>query len=316
MELIIYNPQEGDFLQQIDWNFEDLKNEISKKSNEYMNLVYSDEQIKDAKKDRASLNKLIKALEDKRKEIKKEVMVPYHDFENKEKELVSIINKAVSNIDSQIKGYEQGLREEKRTKVKEIYKECIGDLESLIPFEKAFKESYLNAGTTLKSIREEMTELYERVDREMKIITADASPYIQSMRQVYRETLDFSLAMKKKQELEEAEQLRIRTEEERRKREEEQERFIREQAAMFEKEKAKKESEKEPEAPEMPQGPILTPEGNVIYPSAPKSSDGLRRKRITISITANETQFDYLNKALGDLKANSEELKVLEKEEL
>ena len=72
MELIIYNPQEGDFLQQIDWNFEDLKGEISKKSQEYMNLVYSDSQIKEAKKDRATLRKLITALEDKRKQIKED----------------------------------------------------------------------------------------------------------------------------------------------------------------------------------------------------------------------------------------------------
>lgn len=317
MELIIYNPQEGDFLQQIDWNFEDLKGEISKKSQEYMNLVYSDSQIKEAKKDRATLRKLITALEDKRKQIKEEVMVPYRDFETKEKELVSIINKAVENIDSQIKGYEKGLREEKLKKVKAIYSECIGDLSQMIPFEKTFKDSYLNAGTTLKSIREEMTALYEKVDREMKLITADTSPYVQSMRQVYSETLDFSLAMQKKQELEEAEQLRIRTEEERKRREAEQERFIKEQAALFEREQAQKPPEPTPQAPEMPQAPMLSPEGNVIPPASQESNTAnLRRKRIVVSITANETQYDYLNKALRDLKENSEELKVMEKEEL
>ena len=122
--------------------------------------------------------------------------------------------------------------------------------------------------------------------------------------------------MQKKHELEEAEQLRIRTEEERKKREAEQERLIREQAALFERDKAKQDAEKEPQAPEMPQGPVLTPEGNVIYPADQKPSDCLRRKRIVISITANESQFEYLNKTLGDLKANSDELKVLEKEDL
>ena len=316
MELIIYNPQEGDFLQQIEWNFEDLKNEISKKAQEYMNLVYSDSQIKEAKKDRASLRKLITALEDKRKQIKEEVMVPYNDFEAKEKELVSIINKAVENIDGQVKGYEKGLRDEKLKKVKQIYKECIGDLAQMIPFERAFKDSYLNASTTLKSIREEMTSLYERVDREMKLITADTSPYVNSMRQVYKETLDFSLAMQKKQELEEAEKLRIKTEEERKKKEEEQERILKEQKALFERNKAEKEAQAVSGAPEKAPLPMLTPEGNVIYPSAQEAMQGMKRRRIVISITANETQFDYLNKVLGDLKAHSEELKVIEKEDL
>ena len=46
-----------------------------------MNLVYTADQIKDAKKDRAKLNKFVTALEDKRKEIKKQVMQPYTAFE-------------------------------------------------------------------------------------------------------------------------------------------------------------------------------------------------------------------------------------------
>jgi hypothetical protein len=95
MELKIYNPQADGFLKAIDWNFEELKEEITKKSSDYLNLVYSDDQIKDAKQDRANLRKLVTALEDKRKEIKKEVMLPYEDFAVKEKELVEIINGAI-----------------------------------------------------------------------------------------------------------------------------------------------------------------------------------------------------------------------------
>ena len=155
MELKIYNPQADGFLKAIDWNFEELKEEITKKSSDYLNLVYSDDQIKDAKQDRTNLRKLVTALEDKRKEIKKEVMLPYEDFAVKEKELVEIINGAIENIDTQVKGYEEGKRQEKLTKVKEIYKECIGDLDRTVPFEKIFKESWLNVSTTLKSIKEE-----------------------------------------------------------------------------------------------------------------------------------------------------------------
>ena len=36
-----------------------------------MNLVYTADQVKDAKNDRANLNKFVEALESKRKEIKK-----------------------------------------------------------------------------------------------------------------------------------------------------------------------------------------------------------------------------------------------------
>ena len=152
MEFKIYNPQEEGFLKEIDWNYEELKTEIQKKANDYMNLVYTADQIKDAKKDRAKLNKFVTALEDKRKEIKKQVMQPYTAFEKQEKELIGIVNQAVANIDTQIKGYEEAVRQEKLEKVKEIYQKTIGDLDRAVPFEKIYKDSWLNVSTTLKSV--------------------------------------------------------------------------------------------------------------------------------------------------------------------
>lgn len=169
MELKIYNPRVDGFLKSIDWNFDELKEEITKKSSDYLNLVYSSDQIKDAKQDRANLRKLVTALENKRKEIKKEIMVPYDDFAEKEKELVGIINEAITNIDTQVKGYEEGLRSEKLAKVKEIYKECIGDLDRTVPFEKIFKDSWLNASTTLKSVKEEITAIHDKIDGDLKL---------------------------------------------------------------------------------------------------------------------------------------------------
>lgn len=198
MELKIYNPQADGFLKAIDWNFEELKEEITKKSSDYLNLVYSDDQIKDAKQDRTNLRKLVTALEDKRKEIKKEVMLPYEDFAVREKELVEIINGAIENIDTQVKGYEEGKRQEKLTKVKEIYKECIGDLDRTVPFEKIFKESWLNVSTTLKSIKGEIITIREKIDGDLKIINTENSPYVYEMKEEYLKDFDLMAAMAKK----------------------------------------------------------------------------------------------------------------------
>lgn len=201
MELKIYNPQEDDFLQSIEWNFDELKQELTKKANDYMNLVYSDDQMKEAKKDRAQLRKFVAALEGKRKEIKDTVMQPYYDFEAKEKELVSIINEAIENIDIQVKGYEDALRQDKLKKVQEIYKECIGDLDRVVPFEKIFKDSWLNVSTTLKSVREEITSLYQKIDSDLKIINAETGHFVFEMKEEYLKNYDLSAAMAKKQEL-------------------------------------------------------------------------------------------------------------------
>ncbi len=46
MELKIYNPQDDGFIQKIEWNFEELKKEISVASEEYAVSVYTDDAIK------------------------------------------------------------------------------------------------------------------------------------------------------------------------------------------------------------------------------------------------------------------------------
>lgn len=48
------------------FNYEELKRELTEKVSHYETLVYTDDQIKEAKADKAALNKLKKALNDER----------------------------------------------------------------------------------------------------------------------------------------------------------------------------------------------------------------------------------------------------------
>lgn len=308
MELKIYNPQVDGFLKSIDWNFDELKEEITKKSSDYLNLVYSDEQIKDAKQDRANLRKLVTALENKRKEIKKEIMVPYDDFAEKEKELVGIINEAITNIDTQVKGYEEGKRQEKLAKVKEIYKECIGDLDRTIPFDKIFKESWLNVSTTLKSIKEEIITIREKVDGDLKIINAENSPYIYEMKEEYLKDFDLMAAMVKKQQLEDTAKKKALYEEQKKQEAEEKERKRKEEAARVE---LAGKVQEDQQLPDMENEPA-----DIVPQEAIQEQKPLRRKKIVIAITANETQFAYLNEVLMKLENNAEKVEILKKEEL
>ena len=56
------------------FNYEELKQEIAKKSEVYASLVYNENEIKAAKADRSNLNKLKKALNDERIRREKEYM--------------------------------------------------------------------------------------------------------------------------------------------------------------------------------------------------------------------------------------------------
>lgn len=92
MELKILSPQENGFVQEIKWNNEELKTEIAAKMEEYKGIVFTEETIKDARKDRANLNKLKNAFEDERKRIKKLCMEPYNQFEQQVKEVTRLID--------------------------------------------------------------------------------------------------------------------------------------------------------------------------------------------------------------------------------
>lgn len=98
MELKIYSPTEEGFLKSIEWNHEEIKREVAERVRYYKNLAYTDDQIADAKKDRATLNKFVQELEATRKAVKKQCLAPYEDFEKKIKEIVQIVNEPIQLI--------------------------------------------------------------------------------------------------------------------------------------------------------------------------------------------------------------------------
>lgn len=205
MELRILSPQEGNFVKEIRWNNEELKAEIAEKMQEYKFIAFTEETIKEAKADRAKLNKLRTAFEDERKRIKKLCMAPYDEFEKQVKELIALIDEPIRLIDGQIKEVEEQRRIEKKGKVLEFYEENIGTLKGVLPFEKIFRSEYLNATKSMKSITEEMQALFDRVNADLDTIEGFGSKYELQIKDAYLKTLDLSAAMQEKARLEEVE---------------------------------------------------------------------------------------------------------------
>lgn len=223
MELKIYNPQEGGFLQSIEWNFEELKAEIEEIVREYETAVYTDDAIKQMKTDRAKLNRFVNAISGERTRIRKLLLKPDERFGQEVKELTGIVQRAIDNIDGQVKDYERRQREEKTAKVRDFYDANIHDIEAYLPFERVMKPEYANASTTMKSIKEEILALIQKVDEGLAILNEVDSPYAGDMKKVFLETYDIGAAMAKRNQLEsEAENRRLYMEEkERRKAERE-----------------------------------------------------------------------------------------------
>ena len=214
MELRIVSPTEDGFLKEIQWNYEEIKAEVAGKMQEYTGLVYTEETIKEAKADRAKLNKFRMALEDARKAVKKKCMEPYTQFEKQVKEVLSLIDEPIGLIDSQIKEVEEARRVEKKGQIMDLYEKHIGSLRGLLPFPHIFREEWLNTTKSLKSIEKEIQEMVAQVNRDMDTIEALHTKYERHVVDYYIRTLDLAGALQENARLEEQEKLLLQRQEE------------------------------------------------------------------------------------------------------
>lgn len=202
MEFVMGNSLEA-LPKTIDFNFEELKTQLASSLELYTGLVVTEDGIKSAKEDRAKLNKLREALETKRKEVKKECMAPYTDFEGKVKELVALIDQPIAAIDGQLKAYEEQRRAAKRTDILAIYEETVGELRSLLPFEKLWQDGWYNTGVSMKKIREAIVDAEAKAASDLEVLATVESEFAEAVKIKYLEHLDLNEALLERARLQE-----------------------------------------------------------------------------------------------------------------
>lgn len=195
MELKIYENHEQ---KEIKWNNEELKAEIAEKVKDYKNLVYTDNQIKDAKADRDKLNKLVKALENKRKEVKKECLKPYEKFESQIKEVIAIVNEPIALIDGQVKEYDEQKKKEKQEQIEKLFEEK--NIFDWLKLEKIFDTKWLNATNSISKIESEIDEKVAKIDAEISTLQSLKEFSFEAI-ETYKNCLDLSLAIAEGQRL-------------------------------------------------------------------------------------------------------------------
>lgn len=189
MELIVKTPT---FPEVISFNYEELKQEITNKTSHYMNLVYTEDQIQEAKKDVAALRKFTKAMSDERIKIKKECLKPYEDFEAKIKELDAIVSTAICNIDVQIKGFEEQKKKEKQAEV-ESYFENTNSFDWL-KLEQIFSDKWLNASVNIKTVCTEMDARLEQIAKDLETLSNLPEFSFEAIEE-YKQSLDLNKAI-------------------------------------------------------------------------------------------------------------------------
>lgn len=154
--------------EKIIFNYEELKGMLLEKADHYASIVYNEDQIKDAKADRANLNRLKKALNDERLRREKEYMESFNVFKAQINEIIGIIDKPASIIDKQVKAFEERQKEEKLEEIKAYWESK--DAPNEIKFNLLFDEKWLNASVKMPTIQKAIDEKLAKIDDDLSVI--------------------------------------------------------------------------------------------------------------------------------------------------
>lgn len=177
----------------VTFNYEELKQELLQKVSVYGTMVYTEDQVKLAKADRANLNRLKKALNDERIRREKEYMEPFNQFKAQISEIISIIDKPVAMIDKQVKEFEEQQKQEKLQKIQDFWETKILEKNG-IKFEQILNPKWLNSSVSMKSIEDEIVAKGGQIIDDLAVVRT-LPFYAFEAEQVYLQTLDLSRAV-------------------------------------------------------------------------------------------------------------------------
>lgn len=165
-----------------------IKEQVTAATNEALSLVCTDETVKTVKQKRADLNKAFAAFEERRKEIKAEILAPYDAFEKVYRDCVTEPFKtADTELAGKIADVENGLKDEKAAALAEYfneYRNSIGLSEEDATLYKARINVTLSA--SLKSLKDKATAYLDQTLEDLQMI--DLQEYRDEILSEYRKT--------------------------------------------------------------------------------------------------------------------------------
>ena len=177
-------------------NFEEIKAYLAARLEGYKHLVYSEDSLKLAKADKATLTKLKKALDERRKEIKKVYMEPYLAVEAQIKELTAMIDEPLAEIDGFVKGMQEAEKAAKRQEIKRFYDTISGPLgelaERVFASEAFFDPKWENASTRVKVWQDGLREKVAQAASDLRTIQQIGGSHAPALIDRYLETMDMA----------------------------------------------------------------------------------------------------------------------------
>lgn len=151
---------------EINFNYIELKAELERQLVQYDNLVVTEDELPKYKAIRSKLNNVIKAMNDRKIEIKNLYLEPYKEFENQVKDLMLMVDSVNGKIDAQLRDFEEQRKIKKKNEIVEEYEQ----LKSEIPLDKIWNEKWLNKTYLKSDIFNDIQKLLSEIDECVKVI--------------------------------------------------------------------------------------------------------------------------------------------------
>lgn len=166
--------------------------------------VVDENNYKQAKTDRASLNNLVKVVSDKRKQVENDVFAQWLQDKKDIMAVEKTIKVASDKLGNGINDIDNAEKELKRNQIKELW---LNMTNNKYPFELVFEERYLNKSVKPKEIEESLNNKFLKAEEQLSFIEAslpDDELQAEQVIQLFCKTLDLSKATERINEIKEA----------------------------------------------------------------------------------------------------------------
>jgi len=180
----------------IRWNETEVQQNLTEMLAAYTGRVYTPDTIKDAKADRAAVNKLDKQLSDAARSAKAFYMKPLEEFLQSAKQMQGQCKAVSGAIDQQVKAVEAAEKEEKASTLRLIYRDNIGELEALIPFERLLDNRWLNKTFAITEAKKSLCQSIENIRSDLDFIRENCGEDVEPCTTEYLRNLSVNEAVR------------------------------------------------------------------------------------------------------------------------
>lgn len=164
-----------------------LRDHVAETLERYTPENYSEDNVDQAKADRAILNKAAKELNDRRIQLERDWNAPLQEFKIIIGDTVKMISDGSAKIDAVVKGVESKAKAEKRSAIEELWdRKGI----TLIPLSKLWDDKWLNKTKRLPAIEKEIGEKLLKIEAELDTLAAVDTEDGDVLRAYYLDCLD------------------------------------------------------------------------------------------------------------------------------